>query len=131
MSQIRDRLREKYGDLFVEPEQMGDNQPGYFRDKDVRPEAMIWNPNGLIDVIIDAKSGRLDVPQGKAFIDLIAQRAPTDPPGRLFYLIPEGPRPEGAAALQKYAADKNVSRSPGGQAPSANDGRREAEPCLR
>lgn len=110
MGKIRQAAKLRFGDRFSEQEYL----PGYKgpggKARNVIPEAVIWSSKhpGEVDVIIDAKMGRLTESQAKTYVDYLAQRGPTSGKGILLFLIPEGAAPSIPKSLQNYIKGKPV-----------------------
>jgi RHS repeat-associated protein len=102
MDKLREPLQDEFGDLFKEQEFL----PGY-HGRNARPEGIIYNRNGEVDIILDAKMGKLTDDQAKVYIDYLNYRGP-ESRGSLIFLIPEGPEPPVSPTLQKYIKDKPV-----------------------
>lgn len=110
MNKIRQAAKLRFGDRFSEQEYLPGYKGNTGKARNVIPEAVIWSKQfpGEVDVIIDAKMGRLTESQAKTYIDYLAQRGPTSGKGILLFLIPEGAQPSIPKSLQNYMKGKPV-----------------------
>jgi hypothetical protein len=100
------QARAKWGGNYVEQLGQGRDLTGV-SGEGARPEAMVYN-EGLLDAVVDAKSGAIDIPQAKVYVDNLAMRPPSAPPGELVFLVPEGSPHVVPPSLKQYVNNYNV-----------------------